>query len=193
MDIDLAKIEVSLEVGNRPILENDVKDEEADILGRQGRKICHAMPSGKVVIGASPVKERQSRLRELEIYCKRRTVGPACTIVTSGAKSMELRMQTNRMLGLQQLAAAPFCMGMRIVGSAASVVLLMTAPAKLWKDWMVRFAKQHQCSSKRFFQSTISPSTMAEQLSCTPRASRMRHVSTATGRGSKAARATWNA
>jgi hypothetical protein len=35
VDIDFAEIEVSLEEGNRPILEDNVKDEKADILGSQ--------------------------------------------------------------------------------------------------------------------------------------------------------------
>jgi hypothetical protein len=36
VNIDFAEIEVSLEESNKPILEEDVKDEEVDILGRQG-------------------------------------------------------------------------------------------------------------------------------------------------------------
>ena len=39
VDIDFSKIEVSLEEGNRPILEDDVEDEKADILGRQSGQI----------------------------------------------------------------------------------------------------------------------------------------------------------
>ena len=92
-------------------------------------------------------------------------VGPAYTIVTSRAKSMELRTRTNPTLGLRQLAAAPFCTGMRMVGSAAVVVLLSCAPAELWNDCMMRFAKSNQCLSNQFFQSNMRPSTIAEQLS----------------------------
>ncbi len=55
VDIDFTEIQVSLEEGNRPILEDDVKDEKADIVGRQSGQIGRAMPSGKVVIGACPV------------------------------------------------------------------------------------------------------------------------------------------
>jgi hypothetical protein len=36
IDIDLTEIKVSFFEGNRPILEDNVTDEEADILGRQG-------------------------------------------------------------------------------------------------------------------------------------------------------------
>lgn len=39
VDIDFSEIEVSLEEGNRPILEDDVEDEKADILGRQSGQI----------------------------------------------------------------------------------------------------------------------------------------------------------
>jgi hypothetical protein len=39
-------------------LEDDVKDEKADILGRQRRQIGCTMPSGEVVIGAYPVQKR---------------------------------------------------------------------------------------------------------------------------------------
>ncbi len=55
VDINFTEIEVSLEEGNRPILEDDVKDVKADIVGGQCGEIRRAMPSGKIVIGACPV------------------------------------------------------------------------------------------------------------------------------------------
>ena len=39
VDIDFSEIEVSLEEGNRPILEDDIEDEKADILGRHSGQI----------------------------------------------------------------------------------------------------------------------------------------------------------
>ena len=40
VDIDFSEIEVSLEEGNRPILEDNIEDEKADILGRQSGQIA---------------------------------------------------------------------------------------------------------------------------------------------------------
>ena len=57
-------------------------------------------------------------------------------------------------------------------GSTADTVMMRTALAELWIDWMARLAKSHHASSN------MLPSTWELQLSCVPIASRMRRVST---------------
>ena len=89
------------------------------------------MPSGKVVVDANPIEERQSRLRELEIVLRVKNSGACMQDCDEWSKIDGAENANKSHVGLAAVGGSAIPHGHRIVELVVMVVLLMTAPAEL--------------------------------------------------------------
>ena len=158
-------------------------------MGRQGRKICRAMPSGKVVNGAYPVEERHSRLRELNIILRAKNSGARMRDCDEWSEIDGAENANESHVGLAAVDGSAILHGhedSRISGDGG-IVDDCTSRVVEGLDGEV-------CEAAPMLIEAIFPvedKSIDDGGAIELCAKRMRSVST--GRGSKAVRATWNA